>query len=102
MSRQARRMPRRSREAGVRDEPGVYSLRGRSTPQRDPRVWLEDALQQALGANYTIERELGGGGMSRVFVAHDQSLDRKVVVKVMAPEIAGPLSAERFKLDRAE
>jgi serine/threonine-protein kinase len=37
--------------------------------------------------------------MSRVFVAHDKSLDRKVVVKVMAPEIAGPLSAERFKLE---
>ena len=60
---------------------------------------MEDALQQALGTNYTIERELGGGGMSRVFVAHDKSLDRKVVVKVMAPEIAGPLSAERFKLE---
>jgi serine/threonine-protein kinase len=60
---------------------------------------LEDALQQALGPNYAIERELGGGGMSRVFVAHDKSLDRKVVVKVMAPEIAGPLSAERFKLE---
>ena len=60
---------------------------------------MEDALQQALGSNYTIEEELGGGGMSRVFVAHDKSLDRKVVVKVMAPEMAGPLSAERFKLE---
>ncbi len=60
---------------------------------------MEDALQQALGPNYVIERELGGGGMSRVFVAQDKSLDRKVVVKVMAPEIAGPLSAERFKLE---
>jgi serine/threonine-protein kinase len=60
---------------------------------------LEDALQQALGPDYAIEGELGGGGMSRVFVAHDKSLDRKVVVKVMAPETAGPLSAERFKLE---
>ena len=35
-----------------------------------------------------IERELGGGGMSRVFVGDEVALDRKVVVKVLAPELA--------------
>jgi hypothetical protein len=41
---------------------------------------LQEQLQRTLGDNYTIERELGGGGMSRVFVAEETSLGRKVVV----------------------
>jgi serine/threonine-protein kinase len=53
-------------------------------------------LQATLGSAYTIERELGGGGMSRVFVAIDVALNRPVVVKVLAPELAQELSAERF------
>jgi serine/threonine-protein kinase len=57
---------------------------------------LGGQLQVALGTAYTIERELGGGGMSRVFVARDQSLDRDVVIKVLSPELAATLSAERF------
>ncbi|HEV7367106.1 MAG TPA: protein kinase [Gemmatimonadales bacterium] len=58
---------------------------------------LQDQLQQALGAAYVIERELGGGGMSRVFVAHEAALGRKVVVKVLRPELAEGLSTDRFK-----
>jgi len=54
-------------------------------------------LQQALGNAYTIERELGGGGMSQVFVAIESALGRKVVVKVLRAELAEALSAERFK-----
>jgi serine/threonine-protein kinase len=57
---------------------------------------LRDRLQSSLGDAYTIERELGGGGMSRVFVAEDATLGRRVVVKVLAPELAEGLSAERF------
>jgi len=53
-------------------------------------------LQTALGAAYTLERELGGGGMSRVFVADEGALGRKVVVKIVAAELAEGLSAERF------
>ena len=37
---------------------------------------LRDQLQHTLGASYTLERELGGGGMSRVFVAEDRTLAR--------------------------
>src|SRR4051812_49410624 len=55
-----------------------------------------DALQAALGGQYTLERELGGGGMSRVFVARDAALGRDVVVKLLAPELAEGLSADRF------
>src|SRR5512133_2475950 len=57
---------------------------------------LRDQLQATLGASYTLERELGGGGMSRVFVATENALGRKVVVKVLAPDLAEGVSGERF------
>jgi eukaryotic-like serine/threonine-protein kinase len=53
-------------------------------------------LQTALGAGYILGRELGGGGMARVFVARDESLGRDVVVKVLSAELTATLSAERF------
>ncbi len=58
---------------------------------------IQDRLQRALGASYTVERELGGGGMSRVFVAGESALGRKVVIKVLRPELAEGLSTDRFK-----
>ncbi|MFI5311253.1 MAG: protein kinase [Gemmatimonadales bacterium] len=58
---------------------------------------LRDQLQNALGDAYTLERELGGGGMSRVFVAEETRLKRKVVVKVLSPELAQGISVERFE-----
>ena len=54
-------------------------------------------LQAALAGGYTMERELGGGGMSRVFVAMDHGLGRRVVIKVLLPELAASLSVERFR-----
>jgi len=58
---------------------------------------LEDRLQSSLGTQYRLERELGGGGMSRVFIAEEIALERKVVLKVLPPELAGVLSPERFQ-----
>ena len=58
---------------------------------------LLSRLPAALGAGYTIERELGGGGMSRVFLAVDHGLWRRVVIKVLLPELAASLSVERFR-----
>src|SRR3981081_4639408 len=58
---------------------------------------LQEQLQRTLGASYTIERELGGGGMSRVFVAEEVPLGRKVVVKVLPPELAATVNVERFR-----
>jgi aminoglycoside phosphotransferase (APT) family kinase protein len=55
-----------------------------------------DTLREVLGAQYRIERELGGGGMSRVFVATETSLGREVVVKVVAPGMMAEVEAERF------
>src|SRR5688572_10378135 len=54
-------------------------------------------LQADLGDEYRIERELPRGGMSRVFVARETALNRKVVIKVLSPELAVTLSAARFK-----
>jgi len=58
---------------------------------------LRDRLQSALGSTYLVERELGGGGMSRVFLAQEVRLGRQVVVKVLPPELAAGVSAERFE-----
>ena len=58
---------------------------------------FQEQLQRSLGEVYRIERELGGGGMSRVFVAVETSLQRKVVVKVLLPELAAGVSVDRFR-----
>ena len=58
---------------------------------------LRTQLQAALGNGYTLERELGGGGMSRVFVAEETRLRRRVVVKVLSPELAQGISVSRFE-----
>ena len=57
---------------------------------------LRNQLQRTLGAAYTLERELGGGGMSRVFVAHEAALGRKVVIKVLPSELAAGVNVDRF------
>ncbi len=58
---------------------------------------FSDRVQAAVGAAYRIEKELGGGGMSRVFLAEETGLERKVVVKVLPPEMAAGVNAERFR-----
>src|SRR5471030_1362964 len=58
---------------------------------------LKDQLQQALGATYTVDRELGGGGMSRVFSATENALGRKVVIKIVPTELGAGVNTDRFK-----
>jgi serine/threonine-protein kinase len=58
---------------------------------------FRDQLQASLGSAYTLERELTGAGMSRVFVADEQALGRKVVVKVLPPDSVAHISTARFK-----
>jgi serine/threonine protein kinase len=60
-------------------------------------VDLREQLQATLGDRYVLEQELGGGGMSRVFLAHEAELGRKVVVKVLPQEMAGAVSVDRFR-----
>ncbi len=58
---------------------------------------LRDQLQGTLGAAYSLQRELGGAGMSRVFVATETALGRAVVVKVLPPELVGGVNMDRFR-----
>src|SRR6266702_2940242 len=58
---------------------------------------LQARLQAALGDAYQVERELGGGGMSRVFLATEASLHRAVVIKLLPPEFTSEVSEARFK-----
>src|SRR5262245_35040295 len=53
-------------------------------------------LSDQFRASYTVERELGGAGMSRVFLAQERALTRKVVVKMLAADIASGISVDRF------
>jgi len=53
-------------------------------------------LRAALLDRYDIQRELGGGGMSRVFVATETALGRDVVIKVISPDVMGEAGADRF------
>jgi serine/threonine-protein kinase len=53
-------------------------------------------LQGALADRYRIEREIGQGGMATVYLAHDLKHDRKVAIKVLRPELAAVIGAERF------
>ena len=54
-------------------------------------------VQDAIGPSYRILKELGGGGMSRVFLAEELQVERKVVVKVLPPETSAAVSIERFE-----
>ncbi len=56
-------------------------------------------LSTALGDRYVIERELGAGGMATVYLAQDVKHDRKVALKVLKPELAAVLGAERFVVE---
>jgi Tol biopolymer transport system component/tRNA A-37 threonylcarbamoyl transferase component Bud32 len=53
-------------------------------------------LAQALADRYRIERELGQGGMATVYLAEDIKHHRKVAIKVLRPELAAVIGAERF------
>ena len=60
---------------------------------------VRDGLVAALADRYRIERELGAGGMATVYLAHDLKHDRKVAIKVLKPELAAVLGAERFVVE---
>ncbi|NNF39596.1 MAG: serine/threonine protein kinase, partial [Gemmatimonadetes bacterium] len=55
-----------------------------------------DRLNSALGDRYTIQRELGAGGMATVYLADDPKHQRKVAIKVLHPELSAVIGAERF------
>lgn len=58
---------------------------------------FEERLKFALSDAYEIERELGGAGMSRVFVATETSLGRKIVIKILSPDLTADVNRGRFR-----
>src|SRR3954466_11082733 len=58
---------------------------------------LRSRLQEGLQGSYTIERELGRGGMATVYLVQDLRHDRPVALKVLHPELAVTLGPERFQ-----
>src|SRR2546426_5719719 len=70
------------------------------TAHAAPSDCLADLLAQmqaALAGRYTLERELGRGGMATVYLARDVKHDRPVALKVLHPELASTLGPERFQ-----
>jgi eukaryotic-like serine/threonine-protein kinase len=57
---------------------------------------VPERLAAALADRYRLERELGAGGMATVYLAQDLKHDRKVAVKVLRPELAAVIGADRF------
>ncbi|HEU5051179.1 MAG TPA: protein kinase, partial [Gemmatimonadales bacterium] len=85
----------KSRHSGALPAPAVAS----GNPFEDIPITSPEAperLAAALADRYRIERELGQGGMATVYLAHDLRHDRKVALKVLKPELAAVLGAERF------
>jgi len=73
----------------------------RSMASNLPRAWImtestAGTLHTALADRYRIERELGAGGMATVYLAQDLRHHRQVAVKVLKPELAAVIGAERF------
>ena len=58
---------------------------------------LIERVRAALGAEYEVERELAAGGMGVVFLGRERALDRAVAIKILRPELATAIAAERFQ-----
>jgi tetratricopeptide (TPR) repeat protein len=67
------------------------------SPPQELAIDFASRLQAVVGDTYRILRELGGGGMSRVFLAEEPRLARQVVIKVLPPEMGAGVNSERFE-----
>src|SRR5438105_3514483 len=76
---------------------GQYHIPSREPPHTSAMAEFEQQLKDVLSQAYDIERELGGGGMSRVFVATDRVLGRKIVIKLLSPELIADVNRGRFR-----
>ena len=89
--------------AGARAHAAPYGAATRGGNALDGPYWRmahnTERLTAALDGRYRIERELGAGGMATVYLAEDLKHDRKVAVKVLKPELAAVLGAERFVVE---
>lgn len=74
----------------------LYPFEHDATRTRTQVTELRDRLQAALGDAYDVARELGGGGMSHVFLAVERRLNREVVIKLLPPDLVAGVSLDRF------
>jgi len=65
------------------------------TEKTEPTARME-RLATALGGRYRVDREIGSGGMATVYAAHDLRHDREVAIKVLQPDVASNIGADRF------
>src|SRR5437870_5960019 len=82
------------RRALAQSRSGLYSCDVTHTEPSLPDRYTR--LRAALANRYRLDRELGRGGMATVYLAHDLKHDRPVAIKVLRPEVAAALGAERF------
>jgi len=73
-----------------------FALLSEDGTAQSPVADLLQQVQTSLGTAYRLEREIGGGGMSRVFIADEPGLGRQVVIKVLKPELSAGINADRF------
>src|SRR5262249_17608435 len=66
------------------------------SPEPDLVIDLLERLRASLADRYSVQRELGRGGMAIVFLARDLRVDRQVALKVLRPEVAASVGTERF------
>ena len=74
---------------------GEIARRGGPTSDTLEAV-IDTALSSAIADRYTIEREIGRGGMATVYLARDVKHDRLVALKLLNPELGAVLGVERF------
>jgi tetratricopeptide (TPR) repeat protein/tRNA A-37 threonylcarbamoyl transferase component Bud32 len=77
--------------------PPLFFRHSLGEPTQEFSIEFAMRLQTVLGDAYRVQRELGGGGMSRVFLADEHRLGRQVVIKVLPPEMGAGVNAERFE-----
>src|SRR2546425_12272624 len=88
--------PRPRRDAQFRGSQVPKHGRIVSSPRPRHMADLLERVRASLAGRYTIERELGRGGMATVYLARDLKHDRPVALKVLRPELAASVGAERF------
>ncbi len=85
----------------ARGEPAPLASRYVPAMTDHAALEVEALLRRHLDGQFAIERELGGGGMSRVFLATERALARKVVIKVLDPVLGHSVNVDRFRREIA-